>query len=558
MQTLDIPKLKDELKSLKTKYGDNRSSLIPMLQDLQRNYRYLSGTIIQETAHSLGIHPVEVEGVVSFYSFFKREQQQGKFIIRLCQTISCNMVGKERLAKQFENELNIKFGETTKDNLFTLEYTSCLGMCDQGPAILINDQLFAKVTPDMVPEIIDHCKKGFIKGNLPIIEMSDTQKKGPILQHSLTPGDSITKAEKMDPQDIINEIKESKLLGRGGAGFPTALKWQFAHDEKSSEKYVVCNADEGEPGTFKDRYLIHDQTDLLLEGIAIAARAIGAKKGFIYLRGEYGYLKLFLQERLDSFLTKFKNIDLNIEIRMGGGAYICGEETALIQSLEGFRGEPRNRPPYPVDTGFHGKPTSVNNVETFIATALIISKGADWFKSNGTDKSTGTKIFSVSGDCEKPGIYELPFGLTISEFLKEVGGEDAKGIQVGGAAGICISKEEFNRTIGYEDVSTGGSIIVFGQERDMLEVAINFMEFFAEESCGQCTPCREGNVKILDGLYKLKNGKCSTSYLRELVKLGETMQIASKCGLGQSSPNAFLSIVKNYKHEILGRMAESN
>ncbi len=557
MQILEIPKLKDELETLKSKYGDSRSSLIPILQDLQDKYRYLSGTIIQETAHALGIHPVEVEGVASFYSFFKTGEQQGTYVIRLCQTISCDMVGKARLARQFENELGIEFGETTKDNLFTLEYTSCLGMCDQGPAVLVNDYLFAKVTPDMVPEIVDQCKKGFIKGNLPIVEMSNVQKKGPILEHSLKPGDAVKAALTMKPEDIISKIKDSNLRGRGGAGFPTGLKWQLALDEESSEKYIVCNADEGEPGTFKDRYLLHDQTDLLLEGMAIAAYTIGAKKAFIYLRGEYEYIRSFIQEKVDAFISNNKDVDLDIEIRMGAGAYICGEETALIQSLEGFRGEPRNRPPYPVDTGFNGSPTVVNNVETFIDAALIVAKGAKWFKEHGTENSTGTKLFSVSGDCTKPGIYELPYGLTIKDFLKEVGGSDAKGIQIGGASGVCLSSDDFDKKISYEDVSTGGSIIVFGQERDMLEVAINFMEFFAEESCGQCTPCRDGNVKLLEGLYQLEDGKCSTSHLRELMKLGETMQLASKCGLGQSSPNAFISIIENFKHEMLGRMPES-
>jgi [NiFe] hydrogenase diaphorase moiety large subunit len=239
---------------------------------------------------------------------------------------------------------------------------------------------------------------------------------------------------------------------------------------------------------------------------------------------------------------------------MGAGAYVCGEETALIESLEGNRGEARNRPPFPTDVGLQNHPTTVNNVETFIDSALICAKGADWFSDHGTEKSTGTKLFSVSGDCKNPGIYELPYGITIRDMLQEVGGENAKAVQVGGAGGQCIPAKEFDRKISYEDVPSGGSIIVFGPNRDMLKIAKNFMEFFTEESCGQCTPCREGNPKLLEGIEMLEEGRCSSSYLDELIKLGETMQVASKCGLGQSSPNAFLSIVKNFKSEVLGRV----
>ncbi|HOG76566.1 MAG TPA: NADH-ubiquinone oxidoreductase-F iron-sulfur binding region domain-containing protein, partial [Candidatus Marinimicrobia bacterium] len=324
-------------------------------------------------------------------------------------------------------------------------------------------------------------------------------------------------------------------------------------------------ADEGEPGTFKDRYLLFQHTEMIFDGMTIAAYAIGADKGFVYLRGEYLYLKKHLQEILEkrrqnnllgeNILGK-EGFNFDIEIRMGSGAYVCGEETALIESLEGYRGEPRNRPPFPVDTGFQNHPTIVNNVETFLDAALICVKGAKWFNEHGTEKSSGTKLFSVSGDCEKPGIYELPFGITIEQLLKEVKGENAKAVQIGGASGRCVARKDFNRTIAFEDISSGGSIIVFGPQVDMLEVAINFMEFFVEESCGQCTPCREGNVKLLEGLKLLEEGRCSASYLNELMRLAETIQLASKCGLGQSSPNAFVSIIENFKSEILGRVPE--
>jgi len=295
--------------------------------------------------------------------------------------------------------------------------------------------------------------------------------------------------------------------------------------------------------------------------MTIGAYAIGAIKGILYLRAEYTYLRASLEDvlrkRREANLLgdRILGTDLcfDIEIRMGAGAYVCGEETALIESLEGHRGEPRNRPPFPVDTGFQGKPTVVNNVETFVCAAAIMGRGAAWFTSMGTEKSSGPKLFSVSGDCAFPGVYEFPLGITVADLLAAVGGTDAKAVQIGGASGHCVPASEFGRAICFEDISTGGSVIVFGPHRDMLHIAKNFMEFFLEESCGQCTPCREGNSTLLHGIEMLENGRCSMAYLNELCKLGEVMQLSSKCGLGQSSPNAFLSIVKHFREELMGR-----
>jgi [NiFe] hydrogenase diaphorase moiety large subunit len=308
--------------------------------------------------------------------------------------------------------------------------------------------------------------------------------------------------------------------------------------------------------------LLSEYANLVFEGMTIAARAIGAKKGILYLRGEYDYLRPQLEKtlaerretgRLGASILRVPNFDFDIEIRMGAGAYVCGEETALIESLEGHRGEPRNRPPFPVDTGFMKQPTVVNNVETLASVTAILAKGAAWFKGIGSEKSAGFKLFSVSGDCERPGVYEFPFAITIRQLLEKVGGTNAKAVQVGGASGTCVPASQFDRKIAFEDVATGGSIIVFGPNRDMLHVAKNFMEFFVEESCGQCTPCRIGNKKLLEGIEMLEQGTCSTAYLKELLSLCETMQLASKCGLGQSSPNAFVSIVTHFQDEILGR-----
>jgi [NiFe] hydrogenase diaphorase moiety large subunit len=248
-----------------------------------------------------------------------------------------------------------------------------------------------------------------------------------------------------------------------------------------------------------------------------------------------------------------KDFNFDIKIKLGAGAYVCGEETALIESLEGCRGESRNRPPYPVNTGFNGKPTSVNNVETLASVPHIVLKGGDWYMKVGTDKSSGSKLFSVSGDCKKPGVYELPWGTSIKELLKTVEAENTKAVQVGGASGICIPESQFDRKLGYEDVSTGGSIMIFNKKRDMLHILKNFMEFFVEESCGQCTPCRIGNVKLLEGVEMMEKGEFTFEYIEKLKDLGSAMQVTSKCGLGQSSPNSFITILDNFKDEILNK-----
>ncbi len=377
------------------------------------------------------------------------------------------------------------------------------------------------------------------------------------------PNAGMKKALAMPRTEVIRTVRESGIRGRGGAGFPTAVKWNLCAVAQSEKKFLVCNADEGEPGTFKDRVLLSERPDLVFEGMTIGGYAIGAKVGVLYLRAEYTCmregLELVLEKRRKAGLLG-KNIlgsgfEFDIEIRMGAGAYVCGEETALIESLEGNRGEPRNRPPYPVNTGLVGAPTSVNNVETLVACAHILAKGPEWFKQYGTEVSTGTKLLSVSGDCAKPGVYEAPWGTSVAELLSLVGGEDAKAVQVGGASGRTVPREQFDRKLGFEDLGTGGSIIVIGPQRDMLDVAENFLEFFVEESCGQCTPCREGNPKLLEGVRLLKAGRCSSSYLRELQSLGRTMQAASKCGLGQSSANAFLDITEHFRPEIMGRVA---
>ncbi len=364
----------------------------------------------------------------------------------------------------------------------------------------------------------------------------------------------LASAIKRDKDAFIQELINSGLKGRGGAGFPTGLKWRFAKAAPGAEKYVVCNADEGEPGTFKDRVILQEVPCKVFAGMALCGHIIGAKKGFVYLRGEYIWMKQDLENKIAEMHEEFKSLglDFSIEIRMGSGAYVCGEETSLIESMEGKRGEPRNKPPFPASEGFRNEPTVVNNVETLIYALMIAHIGAEKFKSVGTEDSAGSKVFSISGDTPKAGVYELGLGMKLSDFVAEFGDGDTKAVQVGGASGFCVPRRKFEETIiGFEGIPTGGSMMLFNSHRSMYNVLHNYLDFFAEESCGQCTPCRVGCQQLLLGIEAIKAKEMDKTYLNELVKLSETMRIASKCGLGQSVANGFISIVDEFKEEII-------
>jgi len=366
--------------------------------------------------------------------------------------------------------------------------------------------------------------------------------------------EALKKAFEMPNDKIIQEILDSGLKGRGGAGFPTGLKWKYTAAEKDPEKYIVCNADEGEPGTFKDREILDRVAYKVYGGMAIAGKTIGAKKGIVYLRGEYKFLLPKLMMELEEFHKAIDAIgyDFRISYRLGSGAYICGEESALFESIQGERGEPRNKPPYPTSSGVFYKPTSINNVETLVTVMMIIMNGSESYVRLGTKDSRGSKVFSISGDTPMPGIFELELGMTVQEFVDEFGDGDTKAVQVGGASGFCVPRKKFaNTIIGFEGVPTGGSMKLFNSSRSMYNVLHNYLDFFAEESCGQCTPCRVGCQQLLKGVEKVKKGEAKSTYLNELVKLADSMKIASKCGLGQSVGNAFRTIVENFKEEII-------
>ncbi|MBN2892420.1 MAG: hypothetical protein JXL97_11180 [Bacteroidales bacterium] len=355
-------------------------------------------------------------------------------------------------------------------------------------------------------------------------------------------------------EQIIDDLIEAGLKGRGGAGFLTGLKWKFALAQQDETKYVICNADEGEPGTFKDRKILTEVPCKVFSGMTLCANVIGATKGYIYLRAEYNYMKAKLEDEIKTFtedvLKPFK-IDFSIEIFSGSGAYVCGEETALIESMEGKRGEPRNKPPFPISNGYLGKPTVVNNVETFASAVTVMRLGAEAYKNLGTSDQHGSKLLSISGDTPIPGVYEIELGMRLSDFAKEFGDGDTKAIQVGGVAGFSVPRKEFESTIIGEGQTTGGAIMIFNSSRSMYKVLHNFLEFYEEESCGQCTPCRVGCQQLKKGIEAVKSGEKSPEYLEQLVKLTDTMKFTAKCGLGQSVGNSFKSIVQNFREELI-------
>jgi [NiFe] hydrogenase diaphorase moiety large subunit len=343
------------------------------------------------------------------------------------------------------------------------------------------------------------------------------------------------------------------------------MKWEFTRAAPGEKRYLVCNADEGEPGTFKDRVILTEYADSVFEGMTVGGYAIGAEEGIIYLRAEYSYLKAFLEDALEArrkqgllgkdILGK-QGFNFDIRVQMGAGAYICGEETALISSCEGLRGDPKNRPPFPAQKGYLGCPTSVNNVETFCCVARIMEQGPGWFSQLGSAGSAGTKLLSISGDCMRPGVYEVPFGIKLKEVLRLAGAEDAQGVQVGGPSGQMVGPVDFERNLCYDDLATGGAVTVFGPQRDLLEVVDVYMEFFVHESCGYCTPCRVGNVLLKKGVEKILAGLGEPADLDYLENLGQTVKAASRCGLGQTSAHPILSTLKNFRSLYDSRLQE--
>jgi len=543
------------VKEVVEQFGADRSRLMDIARALHGKLGHLSEDIIGEIADALGIHRVEVRDMVSFYAFLSRSPK-GKTTIRLCNAVVERMNGADEIAQAFEEALGIRFGETTPDGAVSLEHTACMGMSDQAPSALVNGVPITGIRKADVPAIIDAIKKDGAVESLPVAEIDlNLRQSGPVIFAPMDRGAAVRRAVDMTPDEIIATMNTARLRGRGGAGFPLAMKWDFCRKAKGDAHYVICNADEGEPGTFKDRVILTEQPDVVFEGMTVAAFVVGAREGFLYLRAEYAYLLPHLEQVLarrrrlgllgDNICGR-EGFNFDIRVQLGAGAYICGEESALIESLEGKRGAPRDRPPFPVQKGYRNEPSSVNNVETLCCAARIMEKGAEWFSSIGTRDSTGTKLLSVSGDCERPGVYEVPYGATVATVLNMVGAEDAAAVQVGGPSGQCLAPRNFGRSISFEDIPTGGSFIVFGPQRNVLECMHQFIEFFVEESCGWCVPCRVGTTHLDIIFRKILDGKGTRADYQQLEQVCMTVKTMSRCGLGQTAANPILTTMRNF------------
>ena len=530
--------------------------LLKMLHAIQKRYFYIPENAIETLAEQLQLPRTHIQNVVAFYSFF-HTQSSGKYTILISDSITDLMLGKADLMSYFAQKLKVDIGCVRADGLVSLNNTSCTGLCDQGPAGLVNGYALTRLTKPRIDQIVDYVNRDIplVQWDADLFHVDDNIVKSDLLLNEKPlHGQAIASTLRRGLSETLAEIELSGLRGRGGAGYTTAWKWKFCREEDATQRYIICNADEGEPGTFKDRVLLSAYADSVIEGMTVAAVIVGATHGFLYLRGEYLYLldklEAVLEARRASNLLGCNilqhGVDFDIEICLGAGAYICGEESALIESLEGKAGIPRNRPPYPVTHGYLGKPTVVNNVETYLAAANIAVHGGAWFANKGTAKSKGTKILSISGDCKAPGIYEYAFGSTLKTILDDCGASEVLGVQVGGPSGEFISNDEFERKIAFEDLATGGSFIIFNHTRSILEVVHNFSHFFAHESCGFCTPCRVGTSLLKKQVDKLVEGHGSAGDIVALEELCQVIKNYSHCGLGQTAANPVLSTLERY------------
>jgi len=368
---------------------------------------------------------------------------------------------------------------------------------------------------------------------------------------------ALEKARSMTPEEVIQEVKVAGLRGRGGAGFPCGVKWELARKAIGQEKFLICNADEGEVGTFKDRYILQKDPFSFIEGMAIAAHAIGARRAYIYLRAEYRFLRDLLLGVLAQAKERGYLRELSIELREGAGAYICGEESALMNSMEGKRGESRFRPPFPPTQGLWGQPTIINNVETLANVPLILLKGSSWYGDFGTERSKGTKVFCVSGDVERPGVYELVLGCSLKEVLGLAGVKAVKWVQVGGSTGGIIPGDKLDTVLSYETVLGSGAVMVFDESRDVIDFVYRTVEFLNEESCGKCTPCREGTEVMKEILGRLVLGEGMEGDVDALEELSEAMILTSLCGLGQTAPIPVLDTLKHFRKDYENRIRQS-
>ena len=564
MSDADLARLRSLLAELAPQ---GRAALLPALHVAQRFHGWLPEAVAKEVGRALGVPLADVHGVIDFYEMFCREPM-GRTVVRVCNAPVCALAGAESLTAALCRHLRIKPEEVSANGEFTVEHAPCLGLCDKAPALLVGESAVGNAAATAAPEI---CARGgkrpvtFVGGDIRKLTLNCGKGHPTSLADYRSTGGyaALHKALTLSPQDVLDEMKAAGLVGRGGAAFPTGIKWEGAAKASGQPKYIVCNADESEPGTFKDRILMEEDPHRTVEGMLIAAHAVGARRGYIYIRGEYPYAFEVMSAAVDEARQAGllgegilgSQLDFDIEMRLGAGAYICGEETALLESIEGKRGLPRIKPPFPTTHGLFGKPTVINNVETFCNVPLILESGARDYRKAGTERSTGPKLFCVSGQIHRPGLYEVPFGVTLRYLLFDLAGglnpgRKLQAVLLGGAAGAFATEKDLDVILSFENLSAAGlplgsgAVMVFDDSADMRDVLRRIARFFADESCGKCYPCQLGARRQSEILDRAAAGASLKRDRERLSDVGVTMIDASLCGLGQTAPTAVLSAMK--------------
>src|ERR1700674_2746281 len=579
------PQLAARFETLQNRYPFKRSALIPMMMSAQDEYGYVSDEMIGEIAQRLDLGTVQVEETLAYYSMLRRKPM-GKHHVQICTNVACMLKGGYTLLDRAKKRLEIGHKETTQDGMFSLEEVECIGACTGAPAMQVNYDFYETLTERRTDDLLDALDKGSRPARsapttgsvherhpaeVPVISrlfgVPDSHKLDVYLQHDGYKG--LERALKdFTPEQVIEEVKKSNLRGRGGAGFPTGMKWAFVPKESAKPKYILCNADESEPGTCKDRPLMEMAPHQLLEGIVIAGRAVGAHSGYIYIRGEYRYVLDIVDAAIEEayargYLGKHilgSGFDFDLATHTGAGAYECGEESALMESLEGKRGYPRIRPPFPALVGLYGSPTVINNVETLSSVPAILFRGAEWYAGLGSAKNGGTRLFCISGHVNRPGIYELPMGFNLKRMLEEVaggvaGGKKLKAVIPGGSSCPLLKAEEIDLPMDFDSLAKAGSmlgsggVVVIDEETCMVDLARRIMRFYAHESCGWCIPCREGTDWLRKMLDRFHEGQGTRSDIDLIGDLSRNMLGRTFCPLGDAAALPTMSIVKKWPHE---------
>jgi NADH-quinone oxidoreductase E subunit len=561
--------LQGQIDAIAAKYPDKASALIPALDLAQRaNSNFLSEEAIKDVADHLGVTVGNAFGVASFYTMFNTKKV-GKYHLQVDVNVPAYLSGADDILAHLVKRLAIKVGETTADGLFTLSAVQDLASCGTCPVIQINDTYYENLTIATVDEIIDALKAGrtpapskeahFGSECRVLMKNRGVANSTDIATYTKTGGyKALPKALAMQPAEIVAQVKDSQLRGRGGAGFPMGLKWSFLPKDGAKPIYLICNADEGEPGTFKDRQIMEFDPHLLIEGMAIACHAIGAKKAFIYIRGEFRWIADILDKAVIQAKQAGHLPHADIVVHKGAGSYVCGDETALMESLEGNRGNPRLKPPFPAIEGLYGCPTIINNVESLALVPLIIEQGADAFKNIGTVGNYGPKIYGISGHVNKPGAYEFPLGTPLAKLLEAAGGVKGKlkGVIVGGlSVPILTAKEAEGLVMDYDACQKAGTmlgsggIMVINDSVSIPEVVLRTIDFYAHESCGQCVPCREGSSTVKKLVKKLLQGQGTTRDIDTILELCGKIKGLTLCPLGDAFAMPVEAMVAKFRPE---------